>query len=245
MSRASPVIRDKNVNDATTPVDLNSRSDPAAGEPSRSSSGRVRRDVCRFRRHVANVLPETVAHRDVRAEPQGWSSGVSREGYSRRDARNRAYAAAQRAALLDSPTGAPNNTGPSRVRPAISGTFTWRISNRLKSALGRRSSVAHITWRCAPRSQLGPQSAQGRGGGRQRGGGRELQGRRTRDRPDGHEGHPAQEPRGALQEPAEREATRHGLTRRDPPRVSSLGRPSPGTSSRPGPTVSCPRPPVR
>ncbi len=36
MSRASPVTRDRNVNVATTVVDLNSRSDAAAGE---SSSG--------------------------------------------------------------------------------------------------------------------------------------------------------------------------------------------------------------
>ena len=50
------------------------------------------------------------------AEPQGWSSGVSREGYSRRDGETARYPAERRATLLDSPGGAPNNGGPSRAR---------------------------------------------------------------------------------------------------------------------------------
>jgi hypothetical protein len=68
MSRASPVTRDRNVNAATTPVDLNSRSDPAAGEPSAPDVGVTSAGFAVMSRMS---LPRPSPHRDVRRRAPG------------------------------------------------------------------------------------------------------------------------------------------------------------------------------
>ena len=115
---------------------------------------------------------------------------------------------------LDLPTGAPNNTALFRLRPGPRPERThWPISNPRRSAPGKpiKRRAHNVAMRSSVRTAI-RKSAEGRRVRRQRGGERQLQGRRARRSTGWPARDPAEEPRRALQEPAQREATRDALS---------------------------------
>ena len=144
--------------------------------------------------------------------------------------------------VLDLPKVAPNNSrlfpglGPKRKLPLAN---IQSAKKRARQAIKRRAH--NVALRSRVRTAIRKVMKAVEAGDKDSREGALRRGR-AGDRPDGHQGHPAQEPRRSLQEPAQRQATRHALTARPSHRACAA---LPSTTSRPARGASCRRPSTR